>query len=263
MKRNRINNIYSYIEQHQSVNTLDLVEKFKVSGMTIRRDLAMLEDMGKIVRFHGGAHVISNNKQEDDFNLRIKYKSDLKMAIGKRAVKYLSEEILPTKPSTIYIGSGSTVLCMAKQIDPSIDVQMITDNLHVANHLASIANTPLIMIGGAIMPSSLMVTGYIAEKYLGELAIDCTFIGSSAIDKGGSLCGYNLMEAGVFSSLIKISKHVVVLTDHTKLGVQNLVHISTLNEHFTLITDDQADQELLNHYKSLGTKVLIAKTDNY
>ena len=45
------------IRQRQEVLVDELCQIFNVSPMTVRRDLQVLEDQGKISRFHGGATV--------------------------------------------------------------------------------------------------------------------------------------------------------------------------------------------------------------
>ena len=45
------------IRERQEVLVEDLSEIFEISPMTVRRDLQVLEDQGKVSRFHGGATV--------------------------------------------------------------------------------------------------------------------------------------------------------------------------------------------------------------
>lgn len=47
--------ILDKLEQEEIVKTQDLMLAFKASESTIRRDLTVLEEAGKIVRIHGGA----------------------------------------------------------------------------------------------------------------------------------------------------------------------------------------------------------------
>ena len=52
---NRRNNILKFIKDNKQAKTNELVEIFKVSEITIRRDLDYLQSIGKIERFYGGA----------------------------------------------------------------------------------------------------------------------------------------------------------------------------------------------------------------
>lgn len=256
MKRERLTQIFEYIESHENVSTTELTAAFGVSEMTVRRDLAELEKQGKITRFHGGANVRREEVSEAAFELRIRLNRDYKTAIGRRGVEYLQEVVAANAPASIFLGSGSTVYSMARQMSPGLAAPIITDNLYISNVLAASERNTVIMVGGQLILPSLNATGYLAEKILGDFRIDCAFIGSSAIDEQGDLYAYNLLEAGMFSAIISVSKHVVVLADHTKLGRRNLVHIKPLGRQFTLITDGKAPQDCLSRYRELGAEVI-------
>ncbi len=259
MKRDRLLQICSYIEERGSVSTLELTSHFQVSEMTIRRDLAVLEQQGKITRFHGGAACKKNDRREATFELRTDTNHELKAAIGACGIRFLQEYIARNQPYSIFLGSGTTLYRMAELVDTEYPVSILTDNLHSATILASSGKNKVIMIGGELTLPSLNATGHMAEKELSELTIDCAFIGSSAIDERGTLYAYNMQEAGMFTSIIAVSKHIVVMTDHTKLGKRNLVSIASLNQQFTLITDSSAPADYLQCYRNLGAQVICAQ----
>jgi DeoR/GlpR family transcriptional regulator of sugar metabolism len=84
---------------HRSVSVSELVREFAVSEMTIRRDLAALEQQGKILRVHGGA--IASGRLAYEFAFRIKETQNVeaKKAIGEVAAKMASV----VSPMLLYI----------------------------------------------------------------------------------------------------------------------------------------------------------------
>ncbi|MDU2829895.1 MAG: DeoR family transcriptional regulator, partial [Anaerococcus sp.] len=58
---NRRNNILQFIKDNKQAKTNELVDIFKVSEITIRRDLDYLQSIGKIERFYGGAEYNESN----------------------------------------------------------------------------------------------------------------------------------------------------------------------------------------------------------
>ncbi|TFZ39368.1 DeoR family transcriptional regulator, partial [Vagococcus xieshaowenii] len=50
--------IMNSLESHNVVKVLELVEATHASETTIRRDLQLLEELGKLKRVHGGAKII-------------------------------------------------------------------------------------------------------------------------------------------------------------------------------------------------------------
>ena len=259
MKRNRLEQVFSYIKEHENASTLELAEFFHVSEMTIRRDLAELEANGRVARFYGGAMAKQPAPAEDAFSLRVGINLKYKNVIGARAVQYLQEHLAEEENAAIFFGSGSSIFLMAQQLKEVLPMPAVTDNLHVASVLASNPENSVVMIGGTILLPSLNATGYLAEKMLADLSIECAFIGSSGIDKNGYLCAYNFVETGMFSTIISVSKQVVILADHSKIGHSNMVRISRLNNKFTLITDQLAPQKCVEYYRQLGTKVLLVE----
>ena len=194
---------------------------------------------------------------EDAFGLRVGINQKSKTAIGLRAVQYLQENFDRLKKSAIFFGSGSTIFLMVQQLQDSLPMPAITDNLHVASALSSNPENTVIMIGGTILLPSLNATGYLAEKMLSNLSVECAFIGSSGIDESGYLCAYNLVETGMFSTIVNISKRVVILADRSKIGHSNMVRICPLSEKFILFTDKTAPQSCIEQYQKMGANVIL------
>ncbi len=56
--------IYRYVHEHQTVSISDLVELMNVSHMTVRRDIRMLEEEGKVLSISGGVKLNDVLRQE-------------------------------------------------------------------------------------------------------------------------------------------------------------------------------------------------------
>ena len=107
----------SQIREKFILNTLDrygeiivnqIVERFDVSSMTARRDIAKLAQQGFLLRTHGGA--IKNDPLSNmfSFSRRIDRYKERKIAIGQRAAQYVKDN------DTIYIDSGTTLIRMCQ-----------------------------------------------------------------------------------------------------------------------------------------------------
>ena len=62
----------------------ELMERFGVSGMTVRRDLQSLADQGKVIRTHGGAALAERISFEFEFLNRVRENQLAKSAIAVR-----------------------------------------------------------------------------------------------------------------------------------------------------------------------------------
>lgn len=258
MKRERLEQIFRYIESREEATTQELTDAFQVSTMTIRRALGELEEQGRIIRYHGGAKAVQISRTEASFDLRSRTNHEEKMAIARRGIALLKQQRSPESPVCIFMGAGSSVYCMASQLDVKLTKPIVTDNLYAATMLESCHENMVVMTGGQLMQPSMNAAGDLAEKCLSDLALDIAFVGTSAIDAEGNFYAYNETESGMCSKIFAASKQVVILADYSKLGQQKLVHVKKLDGQFTLITDSKANPEYLQHYRQLGARVIVA-----
>ena len=65
----RQQHIARIVEEHGRARVAELSRLFSVSGVTIRKDLDLLEQRGRLVRTHGGAVVATRTGAERAFEL--------------------------------------------------------------------------------------------------------------------------------------------------------------------------------------------------
>src|SRR6476660_3215829 len=67
--RERQEHIVRIVDEHGRVRVGDLATRFKVSAVTIRKDLIGLETDGRLIRTHGGAIAIDRSRPELAFDI--------------------------------------------------------------------------------------------------------------------------------------------------------------------------------------------------
>src|SRR3954469_1729026 len=85
-----------------AVPVAEVEERFGVSPMTARRDLAELERRGIVRRTHGGAVLPTISAHEDSFARRLEVDADEKLRLAIAAVQML------TPRETIFLDSSTT-----------------------------------------------------------------------------------------------------------------------------------------------------------
>ena len=84
--------ILSALLEKESMSVRELSAKLYVSQPTLRRDLIKLEQMGKIVRTHGGAQLLTKPADEKiPFYLRQQEQNDAKSRMALRAVEFIRD----------------------------------------------------------------------------------------------------------------------------------------------------------------------------
>lgn len=103
----------SLLQQNGSISVTQLSELFKVSEVTIRKDLSYLEQQKKLYRTHGSAILISPYISDRHVNEKEKKNVAEKRAIGAAAAELISQD------DSIIIASGTTMAFLARRSSPS------------------------------------------------------------------------------------------------------------------------------------------------
>src|SRR3954466_5365171 len=93
-----------------AVTVAEVEERFGVSPMTARRDLAELERRGVVRRTHGGAVLPTISAHEDSFARRLSLRVDEKTRLAAAAVDMLSPR------QTIFLDSSTTTFYVARRL---------------------------------------------------------------------------------------------------------------------------------------------------
>jgi DeoR family transcriptional regulator of aga operon len=244
--------IIELLEKDGHVKVINLSEQFGVSEVTIRNDLAQLEEKGLLVRTRGGG--MRTQRVAIDYQLNEKAKRYLKekQAIGKAAAKLINEN------DTIIIDSGTTTQELAKQLKNFKNLTIITNALNIAGQFVNDEDTKVIMLGGLLRHKSLSLIGPIAETSLKNYFCDKLFIGVDGIDSHYGITTPNIEEAHLNRRMIEISKEVIVLTDSSKFLRRSFAHIATMDRIDTVITDSNIPEEELKNLRNAGVNVIIA-----
>jgi len=235
---------------YESVTTL--CKALKVSAVTIRKDLKLLEKSNKLFRTHGGASntnpfTIDRNVNEKE-NLQIEEKK----SIGKKAAEYI------TPNDSIIIASGTTLTALSREIIPRQKLIVITSSLPVTGELIKHQDVEIFQLGGIIRQSSSSVVGSYAENILKDFFCTKLFLGVDGLDFEFGITTSNSMEAQLNKSMIQVVQKVIVLADHTKFGKRGFSRICGLDEVDEIITDKNISPAIVEKYTSQGIKITIA-----
>ena len=82
----------------------------------------------------------------------------------------MTAELIADKES-VFLGSGTTVLEVAKGLRDRKNLTVITNSLPVLNMLAGLREITVISLGGMLRDSELSFIGHITEQALTELRV--------------------------------------------------------------------------------------------
>jgi len=225
--------ILALVEESGAVRVSDLVEQLGVSDMTVRRDIERLDAEGLIERVHGGAlALLPRATDEPGFSAKSSLMTAEKHAIALAAAR------LVEPGATIGISAGTTTYEFARAIRNVPHLTVVTNSVPVAQllHESGGGGHVVVLTGGERTPSDALV-GPVAVLALQRLHVDRLFLGAHGIDRSAGLTTPNLVEAETNQALVRASRSVCVLADHSKVGIVGLSTFMPLREVDTLITD--------------------------
>ena len=223
--------ILELLEQQGNVKVEELAGIFDVSQVTIRKDLAELEEQGMLQRTYGGAVYSHRSRFNASFFQRLKMRSSSKNVIASAALAYIHEG------DTIILDAGSTTLALA-QILPSRfrSLYVITNSVPAALELSQ-AGYEILLVGGQVRNHSLALIGPAAIKTLETYHADRAFLGTSGATLTHGYSTPNPLDAAVKQAMMRSADETYVLTDSTKFGHACLASFASLKEVHLVITD--------------------------
>lgn len=245
--------ILKNLQENGRVMIEDLSAATGVSGVTIRKDLKILENKGLLFRTRGGGSISNPYTIERPINEKEFIHAKEKDLIAKAALSLIGEN------DSIMIGSGTTVFSLARALHPSHRLTVITPAIKVALELCHRPNVEVLQLGGLIRPNSSSVAGAQAEAILQNISCGILFLGVDGIDLDFGFSITNLAEAALNQKMIESAQVVAILADSTKFGRRGLGKVCDLDQIQYIVTDENVSAATVTHMEERGIKVIIAK----
>ncbi|GAB3924755.1 DeoR/GlpR family DNA-binding transcription regulator [Mucilaginibacter myungsuensis] len=243
--------ILNKLKKEGNLNVVELCQELKVSSVTIRKDLKVLEDKNLLFRTHGGATLTNPYIVDRPVNEKEKVQSTEKLKIAAAAAGLVEDN------DSVIIASGTTMQYLAKSLPPRMGLTVITSALNVALELLKYPTVEVMQLGGLLRKSSSSVTGTYAEQILADFFCSKLFLGVDGIDLDFGLTTTNAMEAQLNRQMIKVSQKTIVLCDSTKFGRRGFGKICGLEDIDHIITDSGVSEHVVKTLEGLGITVTI------
>jgi DeoR/GlpR family transcriptional regulator of sugar metabolism len=248
----RQNQIVQLIARNQRITVAKICETFEVSEATARRDLETLAAQGKAQRVHGGAIVLQAAPPELPILQRQSEQADEKLRIGQATATLIQDG------ETIFLGSGTTVLEVARALRSRHNLTVITNSLPVVNALADLPDITLVCLGGILRPSELSFIGHITEQTLSEVRADKIIIGTRAINLEQGLTNDYLPETMTDRAILKAGREVIVVTDSSKFGRVATALLAPIESIHTIVTDTRIPADFVSEAQARNIKLIQA-----
>jgi DeoR family fructose operon transcriptional repressor len=246
----RLKHILDTLEREGFVDVQELVDRFGVSHMTIRRDLAELEGKGYLIRQYGGAVKSPAVERLFSFSRRLERAAEQKEEICRLASRFIEDG------NVIYVDCGTTLFRLSHYIVACRGVRVITNSLAVVSELIDYAHVRVSLVGGEVVGERKAAYGRSAERAIAAMHADKAFIGADGLSLEAGLSSYDEQEAGVTRSMAEAADRVYLLCDSSKIEKDSYFRFAPLSLFHVLVTDSRLDGALLRRYREHGIEII-------
>ncbi len=237
------------VAEHGRVGVAELSEKLRVSGMTVRRDLEVLEERGFVRRVRGGAVVRTSNAYEPPYLRRSVQHPDAKQRIAEAALELILDG------DTIILDTGTTALALARALRGRKVITVVTVALRVAMELANEHDIRVVVGGGFLRPGELSLVGALAENAFHEFNCDTAFFGVGGIHPVKGVTDFNPDDARIKRLALAAATRRVVLADASKLGRVAFVSVAACEDIDVLVTDAPKEHPTVEALTDAGVSI--------
>lgn len=236
----------------QGFQTIEaLAQHFRVTVQTIRRDVNLLASEGRLSRYRGGAGLASSIE-----NMEYERRQVVNLVAKQRIAAMVAQDV--PDGASLFMNIGTTTEQAARALLAHKNLQVITNNINVAKILSGTPECSIVMAGGKVRNRDGAVTGSLAVQMFEQFRADIGIIGISGIDKDGGLFDYDLDEVMCTQAIIRHSRRVFLLADHSKFGRPAMVKVGHLSQISALYTDEQPPEAITALVRDSGGDLVVA-----
>jgi DeoR family glycerol-3-phosphate regulon repressor len=246
--------IVALVAGENYVNINRLAEHFKLTPQTIRRDLRLLGESGRLARHHGGAAANASSTANIDYRERQGIQAAEKARIAAAAVAMVPDG------ASLFINIGTTTEAVAEALCNHRNLRVITNNLNVASRLIRRADMEVVIAGGLVRNADGGVVGDETAEFIDRFRVDFGVIGISAIDPAdGTLLDYDAREVRVAQAIMRNARCVMLVADYSKFGRDSMVRMGSLQDVDVFCTDRPPPPAIAALLAEHGVRLVVAE----
>lgn len=241
--------ILDLLSRNKSVLVKDLCEVFSVTGETVRKDLTILEQEGKLIKTYGGAYIHQGVRNEIDVGIREGLFTEVKESIG------LTCAALVSNGDTISLDESTTCLAIARNLRSFDDLTVVTPSLKIAKLLSENSSCRLLLVGGELDRKTQSFVGPAAEDALRTYYVDKAFVSCRGISQEGGITDGLSANGSLRRLMLHRAKERYLVADRTKLGLTAFYRIAGLDGLDAVILDS-LDKGWADYFAAQGVRVI-------
>lgn len=233
-KFQRLEEITKLVNKKGTVRISEIMETFGVTDMTVRRDLAELEEQGLLKKIHGGArsttvfqYIERTHEEKHTHNVEEKKK------ISQVAASLIEEG------DTIFLGPGTTVEFLAEAIK-NTNLTVVTNCLPVFSILSKKKSETfkVFLLGGEMRKVTESFVGEITNTSIEKMYFSKIFFSANGVVENDIMTS-SIEEAYTQKLAIGNSVESYLLLDSSKIGKKDFSVVCKLSDLTGVVSDSK------------------------
>lgn len=208
-----------------------LTDLLGVSQMTVRRDVGVLAEQGRLQATKGGVAATTRMLSEPPRAAKATSNTVEKTAIAAAAAEQVSDSM------SIYLDAGTTVQAMRSFLQDRRGLTIVSNDLSTIQAFLDHPDAELICLGGRVDRDNQSMIGRLAALALDELSLDIAFLSCTAWDLRHGLTMPDDEKVDPKRAALAASSRGVLLADSDKFGTYAKYRVLRLDEIGAVITD--------------------------
>ena len=251
----RLDHILAFLQQQGRASVVQLSERFGVSAVTIRNDLATLEQQGLLLRTHGGAMLrpspTNSSMEPPAFAQRKELHALEKERVGRAAAELVRDgDSIAPDPST-------TAWQIARHLKDRRELTIVTNGLFVALEFLEAPGVTVVMPGGSLRTASASLVGDQGAGILERYHVQKGFFGGGGFTLEEGLTDTNQYEVQLKQRMVARSKEVIAIVDSSKWGQVTFASLAAVEQLDHVITDTEAPPAMVAALRERGITVTL------
>jgi DeoR/GlpR family transcriptional regulator of sugar metabolism len=241
------------LEERDYISVAELSDRFDITPMSVRRDLAMLEERGLLSRVRGGAVARRTPRATGFFANALRTHKEEKRRIAEAAAALIEPN------SVTFFYSGTTVAAVVEALPRATrsSLTVATNSLAVVDETSRWGSPHLVVLGGVYLPEYMAFVGPQTVRSLEELNADIAIVGCDGLSAQEGLTTPHQLVAEVGTRMMSRARRVIAVADSSKVGRHGFMPIAPADAVDVLISDSAADPSEVAALRDLGIEVVL------
>lgn len=243
--------ILRQLRKHQVLSVHQLMEMFDCSHMTVRRDIALLEQDGRAYSVTGGVRIASQLHSEPSHQSKAVVELPQKQAMARLAARLLHADM------TVYLDAGTSTLEIVPYIKTLSGMTVVTNDFGIVQALMDAPQVTVIHTGGQLDHDNHSSVGGLAVATLRQVVTDIAFVSTSSWDLHRGITTPSALKVEVKQVAMQSASQVVLVASSSKYGTFSMYRITGLEPFDIIISDDALAPAAADGIRKRGIELML------